>query len=128
MQRFEWRPSEQLAPFYSDIGSANPTVLAGYMGKSGAFDDALASFAKACAAQTKSDHSQLAKKYERRMGEKALTAVVQRAFDLLAVAAQAQTPPWPIRRSERYDNSFITERKALQVAGQQHACGLIRAQ
>ena len=49
------------------------------------------------------------------------------AFDLLAVAAQAQTPPRPIRRSERYDNSFITERKALQVAGQQHACGVVRA-
>ena len=117
MQRFEWRPSEQLAPFYSDIGSANPAVLAGYMGKSGAFDDALASFAMAYAARTKSDHSQLAKKYERRMGEKALTAVVQRRFDILAVAAQAQTPPWPIRRSERYDNSFITTPKPFKWPG-----------
>ena len=43
--------------------SANPAVLAGYMGKSGAFDDALASFAMAYATQTKSDHSQLAKKH-----------------------------------------------------------------
>ena len=40
-----------------------------------------------------------------------------RAFDLLAVAAQAQTPPWPIRRSERYDNSFITERKPFKWPG-----------
>jgi len=50
------------------------------------------------------------------------------AFGLRATAAQAQTAPRSIRRSERYDDSFITERKALQVAGQQHACGLIRAQ
>ena len=39
------------------------------------------------------------------------------AFDLLAVAAQAQTPPRPIRRSERYDNSFITERKPFKWPG-----------
>jgi hypothetical protein len=43
--------------------SANPAVLAGYMGKSGVFDDALASFAMAYAARTKSDHSQLAMKH-----------------------------------------------------------------
>jgi hypothetical protein len=41
--------------------SADPAVLAGYMGKSGAFADALASFAMAYATWTKSDHSQLAK-------------------------------------------------------------------
>ncbi len=39
------------------------------------------------------------------------------AFDLLAVAAQAQTPPRPIRRSERYDDSFITERKPFKWPG-----------
>ena len=39
------------------------------------------------------------------------------AFDLLAVAAQAQTPPRPIRRSDRYDNSFITERKPFKWPG-----------
>ena len=31
--------------------------------------------------------------------------------------AQAQTPPRPIRRSERYDNSFITERKPFKWPG-----------
>ena len=30
---------------------------------------------------------------------------------------QAQTPPRPIRRSERYDDSFITERKAFKWPG-----------
>ena len=34
-------------------------LLAGYMGKSDALDDALASFAMAYAAQTKHDHAQL---------------------------------------------------------------------
>jgi hypothetical protein len=41
--------------------SADPAALAGYMGNSGAFDDAIASFAMAYAARTKDDHSQLAK-------------------------------------------------------------------
>jgi uncharacterized protein (DUF2252 family) len=41
--------------------SADPAVLAGYMGKNDAFDDALASFAMAYAARTQSDHAQLAK-------------------------------------------------------------------
>jgi len=41
--------------------SADPAVLAGYMGKSGAFDDALASFAMAYADRTQSDYDQLAK-------------------------------------------------------------------
>ena len=41
--------------------SANPAVLAGYMGKSGAFDDALASFAMAYATRTQSDYDKLAK-------------------------------------------------------------------
>jgi peptidoglycan/xylan/chitin deacetylase (PgdA/CDA1 family) len=31
--------------------------------------------------------------------------------------AQAQTPPLPIRRSERYDDSFITERKPFKWPG-----------
>ena len=39
--------------------SADPAVLAGYMGKGGAFDDALASFAMAYAARTQSDYDQL---------------------------------------------------------------------
>jgi allantoinase len=39
------------------------------------------------------------------------------AFDLRPVAAQAQTPPRPIRRSERYDDSFITERKPFKWPG-----------
>jgi len=41
--------------------SADPAVLAGYMGKSGAFDDALASFAMAYATRTQSDYDKLAK-------------------------------------------------------------------
>jgi hypothetical protein len=41
--------------------SADPAVLAGYMGKSGAFDDALASFAMAYAIRTQKDYDQLAK-------------------------------------------------------------------
>jgi hypothetical protein len=41
--------------------SADPAVLAGYMGKSDAFDDALASFAMTYAARTQKDYDQLAK-------------------------------------------------------------------
>src|SRR5215470_10200595 len=41
--------------------SADPAVLAGYMGKSSAFDDALASFAMAYAVRTQKDYDQLAK-------------------------------------------------------------------
>ena len=41
--------------------SADPAVLAGYMGKSGAFDDALASFAMAYADRTQQDYDQLAR-------------------------------------------------------------------
>ena len=41
--------------------SADPAILAGYMGKSGAFDDAMASFAMAYAARTQSDFDRLAK-------------------------------------------------------------------
>ena len=41
--------------------SADPAVLAGYMGKSDAFDDALASFAMAYAARTQEDYDRLAK-------------------------------------------------------------------
>ena len=41
--------------------SADPAVLAGYMGKSDAFDDALASFAMSYAARTQKDYDQLAK-------------------------------------------------------------------
>lgn len=41
--------------------SADPAVLAGYMGKSGALDDALASFAMAYADRTRRDYDQLAK-------------------------------------------------------------------
>src|SRR5271169_1755547 len=45
--------------------SADPAVLAGYMGKSGALDDALASFAMAYADRTKRDYDQLAKSKRR---------------------------------------------------------------
>ncbi len=41
--------------------SADPAVLAGYMGKSAAFDDALASFAMTYAVRTQKDYNQLAK-------------------------------------------------------------------
>ena len=41
--------------------SADPAVLAGYMGKSDAFDDALASFAMGYADRTQRDYNQLAK-------------------------------------------------------------------
>jgi Uncharacterized protein conserved in bacteria (DUF2252) len=39
--------------------SADPAILAGYMGKSGAFDDALASFAMAYADRTQKDYDRL---------------------------------------------------------------------
>ena len=39
--------------------TGDPATLAGYMGKSEALDDALASFAMAYAAQTKRDHARL---------------------------------------------------------------------
>ena len=48
--------------------SADTTILAGYMGKSDAFDDALASFAMAYARCTQADYDQLAK--SRRAAEK----------------------------------------------------------
>jgi uncharacterized protein (DUF2252 family) len=41
--------------------SADPALLSGYMGKGGAFDDALASFAMAYAARTQNDYNKLAK-------------------------------------------------------------------
>ena len=41
--------------------SADPAVLAGYMGKNDAMDDALASFAMAYAARTQSDYDRLVK-------------------------------------------------------------------
>jgi hypothetical protein len=41
--------------------SGDPALLAGYMGKSGAFDDALASFAMTYANRTRQDYDQLAK-------------------------------------------------------------------
>jgi hypothetical protein len=41
--------------------SADPAVLAGYMGKNGALDDALASFAMAYAARTQGDYDRLLK-------------------------------------------------------------------
>jgi hypothetical protein len=41
--------------------SADPAVLAGYMGKRDVFDDALASFAMAYAARTQDDYEQLVK-------------------------------------------------------------------
>jgi hypothetical protein len=41
--------------------SADPAVLAGYMGKSDALDSALASFAMAYAVRTHDDHAQLVK-------------------------------------------------------------------
>jgi hypothetical protein len=39
------------------------------------------------------------------------------AFGLRPATAQAQTAPRPIRRSERYDDSFITERKPFKWPG-----------
>src|SRR5262245_18979282 len=39
------------------------------------------------------------------------------ASGLPPLAALAQTPPKPIRRSERYDDSFITERKPFKWPG-----------
>ncbi len=39
------------------------------------------------------------------------------ALGLRSAAAQAQTAPRPIRRSERYDDSFITERKPFKWPG-----------
>jgi hypothetical protein len=48
--------------------STDPTILAGYMGKSDVFDDALASFAMAYARRTQADYDQLMK--TRRIAEK----------------------------------------------------------
>jgi uncharacterized protein (DUF2252 family) len=45
----------------SHARSADPAVIAGYMGKSEAMDDALASFAMAYAARTRSDYDRLVK-------------------------------------------------------------------
>ena len=45
--------------------SADPALIAGYMGKSDAFDDALASFAMAYAARTQQDYDLLAKEREK---------------------------------------------------------------
>jgi hypothetical protein len=42
------------------VRSADPAVLAGYMGKRGVLDDALASFAMAYAVRTRKDYEQLA--------------------------------------------------------------------
>ena len=39
------------------------------------------------------------------------------ALGLPRAPAYAQTPPQPIRRSERYDDSFITERKPFKWPG-----------
>src|ERR1700680_3083195 len=39
------------------------------------------------------------------------------ASGLRSLAARAQTAPRPIRRSERYDDSFITERKPFRWPG-----------
>jgi uncharacterized protein (DUF2252 family) len=51
--------------------SADPAVLAGYMGKRDVFDDALASFAMAYAERTQSDYDQLAKaKMKAKIGTK----------------------------------------------------------
>ncbi|MGH6847154.1 MAG: DUF2252 domain-containing protein [Methylocella sp.] len=48
--------------------SGDPALLAGYMGKSGVLDDALASFAMAYAALTKHDHAQLKAAIDTRTG------------------------------------------------------------
>jgi len=45
--------------------SGDPALMAGYMGKSDAFDDALASFAMAYAARTQQDYDLLAKEKEK---------------------------------------------------------------
>src|SRR6202046_5409928 len=45
----------------SHARTGDPTLIAGYMGRSGAFDDALASFAMAYAEQTVKDHAALVK-------------------------------------------------------------------
>ncbi len=45
----------------SHARSGDPAVIAGYMGRNGAFDDALASFAMAYADQTVKDHAALVK-------------------------------------------------------------------
>ena len=45
----------------SHARTGDPAVIAGYMGRNGAFDDALASLAMAYAAQTVKDHAALVK-------------------------------------------------------------------
>jgi uncharacterized protein (DUF2252 family) len=53
----------------SHARTADPAILAGYMGKSGAMDDALASFAMAYAARTQSDYDLLKKAKGSLMGD-----------------------------------------------------------
>jgi Uncharacterized protein conserved in bacteria (DUF2252) len=48
--------------------TGDPVLLAGYMGKLEALDDALASFAMAYAAQTNQDHAQLKAAHRERAG------------------------------------------------------------
>jgi uncharacterized protein (DUF2252 family) len=50
--------------------SADPAVLAGYMGKSEAFDDALASFAMSYAVRTQKDYDQFAKARRKAAGKR----------------------------------------------------------
>jgi len=65
----------------SHARSGDPAVIAGYMGKSGTFDDALASFALAYADQTITDHSALlkAKGHAAKGGQSAKTKGEQRS-------------------------------------------------
>ncbi len=52
----------------SHARTGDPAVIAGYMGRSAAFDDALASFAMAYAEQTVKDHAALVEGQRRRQG------------------------------------------------------------
>ena len=56
-----WSATHDYAAARAHARTADPAVLAGYMGKNDAFDDALASFAMAYAVRTQKDHDQLAR-------------------------------------------------------------------
>ena len=73
----------------SHARTGDPAVIAGYMGRSAAFDDALASFAMAYAEQTVKDHSALVKA---KGGAKAETPAKRRRSRLRILTASGGLP------------------------------------
>ena len=72
--------------------SGDPAVIAGYMGRNAAFDDALASFAMACAEQTVKDYAALVKAKGAAKAEVAAPKTAK---------AERKSAPKPERKSAR---------------------------